>query len=203
MKRRDIRYLREVLDTVKDGLILLTVLLISIYFFLNLWMSLFYGSVDFIKHLQNRQINWDGENGVVISSQATESCGIGKHKFELLYQFQLGSDVYTSNNMGDYEGYCGDDEQIQSLLSQYPVGKTINVFYDVLDPTHSVLDIRQNLSKALTSAVLFLALNLLLIVGGIRMYRNIKADRKLESKYCMETILTGRAQIDVAIRRKK
>jgi hypothetical protein len=203
MKRRDTRYVREMLDTVKDGFILLTMLVILIYFFFTIWMNLFYGSVDFIKHFQNRQINWDGENGVVISSQATESCGIGKRKFELLYQFQVGTDVYNSNNMGDYEGYCGDDEDIKLLLSHYPVGKTIKVFYDVLDPTHSVLDIRQNFSGALTCAVLFLVLHLFLLVGGIRMYRSIKADRKLASKHCMETMLTGRAQIDVAIRRKK
>ncbi|MGC1376233.1 MAG: DUF3592 domain-containing protein [Anaerolineales bacterium] len=86
--------------------------------------------------------NWPTTQGKVVSSN-TQAChnrlAPDDYETKISYQFSISGKLYTSSDVsfpGDQYMGCG---HAQEIAAQYPVGKSVIVYYDPMNPQDSVL----------------------------------------------------------------
>ena len=123
--------------------------------------------------------SWPTTDGVVIKSEwlhhATDGC-----RFSLQFQYAYSTQgrKYTGNNY-QYGGECNDDD-VERIVSMYPVGAHVLVHYSPADPQQSVISpdtVSNNAKAAMAVSLILMALfgYLVFVIWRHRSLRNNRA----------------------------
>ena len=91
--------------------------------------------------LQVREsLSWPATNGVVLVSEIEERSG-GERKPHVEYSYQVNHRQYRSRQIGfDLPDHPGGKGRVESIISRYPVGSPVQVFYPPYNPQFAVLE---------------------------------------------------------------
>jgi hypothetical protein len=90
--------------------------------------------------LFTRSDNYLKAEGRIISSKISTGGVWGGWRFEIRYEYKIGSQTFTSDRV--HFGYQSLREKsyAQAYIDKYFIGKKVTVFYDPSDPNKSVLE---------------------------------------------------------------
>jgi len=97
------------------------------------------GALELFQALQCK--NWPQTEGIIQSAQMTQHSG-KRHDIygvKISYTYKVAGIAYSSERvaLGELES---TEEHAQSILSRYPVGKQVAVFYSTTNPALAVLE---------------------------------------------------------------
>lgn len=88
--------------------------------------------------------SWPVTSGTILMSTIqVQRTGSSRREIPVVvYSYQVGRDVYQGSRIrvGDELGSVSVSGHARSVLSRYPVGSTVHVFYDPTDPRASALE---------------------------------------------------------------
>ena len=106
-------------------------------------IAVIYGGVNLRKAMRSK--GWPGAKGRILSSEVRAvqwSRGI-EYRPQIHYVYFVDNDSYTSSRISfsDFD-YANNTRQdvAQKVVSRYPVGAAVDVYYDPGDPGNSVLE---------------------------------------------------------------
>ncbi len=115
--------------------------------------------------------NWDTTNGEIIVSEIIEKITHGRnvvneytYSADIRYEYTVDSESYISSNVAFGSGgvSTSDKGYAEGIVNKYPVGKTVNVYYNSNDSSESVLEPGVNFNQL----ILFI-LSLFFVLIGI------------------------------------
>jgi hypothetical protein len=113
-----------------------------------------------------KSVYWPSTSGVVTKSwmNVTYSSRVHQQRFrgEIRYRYRVGSTEYEGKDLSFAPAQWSKQEHAQALLDQYPVAKSVRVYYD---PRHSSTAILQ--PGLFGDMELVYELDVILIVGGV------------------------------------
>jgi hypothetical protein len=90
----------------------------------------------------SRSRGWVKVDGRVVTSSVNEFRGKGGATYRplVMYSYSVGPVRFMSNRIAFHPVSSGDRRAAATLAAGYPVGRTVQVFYDPQDPEQAVLD---------------------------------------------------------------
>jgi hypothetical protein len=119
---------------------------------------------------------WPTSPGVVLSSSVDShrSDDSTTYQAEVLYEYEVSGEKYSSNRIGYGDISTGSPAPAQDLVNQYPSGESVTVYVDPEDPSQSVLQpgVRGGTYFLPGMGLLFTLIGLILYAVLPRMFRN-------------------------------
>jgi hypothetical protein len=101
-------------------------------------------------------IDFSTVNGKIVESKITHGHR-PNYRFNISYNYEVNGIKYTNSRVGFGFKGSNDKSSVTEILSRYPVGKKVQVYFDSQQPNFSVLEPERN-SRNDFYIVLFLSL---------------------------------------------
>jgi len=132
-------------------------------------------------HTINKTItsqSWPTTEGVVIisdmetewelrsRSSKTDSRSVIRYSPEVVYRYLVDGKTYSANTISFIQKSSRHLAHVQKVLNEYPIGRTVVVHYNSLDPQNAVLQTHISIGNyvAIATGILFLVIG---ILGGL------------------------------------
>lgn len=103
------------------------------------------------------------EGRIIESEVDPERLGGGVEKIAIIsFRYRVDGKEYETNHFRFDDVWSGRPEETQEVVAAYPVGRTVNVFYDPTNPSRAALTVGL-IGADLVSAMAVLPLNLLVL----------------------------------------
>ena len=142
--------------------------------------------------------SWPRVTGVITNAYSEHTCGSsrGSNRWEakLAYAYQANGRSYTGHRSTNMRLYCdrNRDDVMGWLKKNYPVGKTVDVYYNPGDPGASFL--RPGVVSKIDVAMIFacLVLSAVMAAGGLLALRRPAGEQKIVRRSVKLSFRIGR-----------
>jgi hypothetical protein len=129
--------------------------------------------------LQNARASasWPTAEGVVISSEvslSTDADGSDSYSPEVTYRYPALDSNYENNTIKFGENSYGNRRKAQGIAAEYPVGKSVTVYFDPDSPARSVLEPGVSAGSYLVLGIGLFFIVLSLVLTPISLFKRSK-----------------------------
>lgn len=95
-----------------------------------------YFIIEAIKGVQSK--NWPQAHGTIIKSLVAERSGgdLESYAPEISYDFEALGEKYLGSNLAFLNNYSSNSiENVEELISEYPIGRRVTIYYNPEEPS--------------------------------------------------------------------
>jgi hypothetical protein len=124
---------------------------------------------------------WPVTSGEILESAVREATTTGPGGVSetnnipfVRYRYRVGKDEYTGSTISSgLSNTAGGPEQARTIVERYPIGSSVNVFYNPRNPQESILEKRTEsagASIAIGIVLMLISLGMVCLVAGLAIF---------------------------------
>ena len=117
------------------------------------------GFSAWIRYMQQKASSWPFVNGQIVESELRHT--IDETSAHIAYEYSVTGRRHKSSQVS-YSGMSKASSEREALISRYPVGAEVTVYYDPTNPSQAVLENKQSNTWHIP-----LAIGLVVLAGGL------------------------------------